>query len=83
MNHTLESVCRELRLSRIPSLIDSVEVSNKEEWLLELLIREVEAKEERRIQRLIKQAKFQVTKPLKCLNGTTKYLYKMKIRKSS
>ena len=64
MNHTLESVCRELRLSRIPSLIDSVEVSNKEEWLLELLIREVEAKEERRIQRLIKQAKFSSHKTL-------------------
>jgi len=64
MNHTLESVCRELRLSHIPSLIDSVEVSNKEEWLLELLIREVEAKEERRIQRLIKQAKFSSHKTL-------------------
>ena len=64
MNHTLECVCRELRLSRIPSLIDSVEDSNKEEWLLKLLIHEVEAKEERRIQRLIKQAKFSSRKTL-------------------
>ena len=47
MNHTLESVCRELRLSRIPSLIESIEESNKEEWLLKLLVHEVEAKEER------------------------------------
>src|SRR5699024_12427773 len=30
----------------------------QEEWLLKLLIKEVEAKEERKIQRLIKQAKF-------------------------
>ena len=64
MNHTLESVCRELRLSRIPSLIESIEESNKEEWLLKLLVHEVEAKEERRIQRLIKQAKFSSHKTL-------------------
>lgn len=47
MSHTLESVCRELRLSRLPSLIDSVEGTDKKEWLLKLLIQEVEAKEER------------------------------------
>lgn len=64
MNHTLESVCRELRLGRLPSLIDSLEDSNKEEWLLKLLIQEVEAKEEQRIQRLIKQAKFTSRKTL-------------------
>ena len=55
---------RDLLSQPLPSLIDSVEVSNKEEWLLELLIREVEAKEERRIQRLIKQAKFSSHKTL-------------------
>src|SRR5699024_907569 len=64
MSHTLESVCQELRLSRVPSLIDSIEDSNKEEWLLKLLIHEVEAKEQRRIQRLIKQAKFSNHKTL-------------------
>lgn len=64
MSHTLESVCQELRLSRVPSLIDSIEDSNKEEWLLKLLIHEVEAKEQRRIQRLIKQAKFSSHKTL-------------------
>ena len=33
MSHTLESTCQELRLSRIPYLIDSVEGATKEEWL--------------------------------------------------
>jgi len=67
MNHIIESVGRELRLSRIPRLIDSVEFSNKEEWLLQLLIREVEAKEERGIQRLIKQAKISSHKALEMI----------------
>lgn len=64
MTYTLESVCQELRLSRIPSLVDSAEDYNQKEWLLNLLIQEVEAKEERRIQRLIKQAKFMSQKIL-------------------
>lgn len=64
MSHTLESVCRELRLSRVPGLIDPVVDTDKEEWLLKLLIQEVEAKEERRIQRLIKQAKLSSHKTL-------------------
>lgn len=58
MTYTLDSVCKELRLNNLPSLIDSVDGSSKEEWLLKLLIHEVEAKEGRRIDRLIKQAKF-------------------------
>lgn len=64
MSHTLESTCQELRLSHIPYLIDSVEGATKEEWLLDLLIHEVEAKEQRRIERLIKQAKFSSHKTL-------------------
>ena len=64
MSHTLESTSQELRLSRIPYLIDSVEGATKEEWLLDLLIHEVEAKEQRRIERLIKQAKFSSHKTL-------------------
>ena len=55
MIYTLETVCKELRLNSLPSLVDD---PTQEEWLLKLLINEVEAKEERKIQRLIKQAKF-------------------------
>ena len=55
MIYTLETVCKELRLNSLPSLVDD---PKQEEWLLKLLINEVEAKEERKIQRLIKQAKF-------------------------
>lgn len=55
MIYTLETVCKELRLNSLPSLVDD---PKQEEWLLKLLINEVEAKEERKNQRLIKQAKF-------------------------
>ena len=55
MIYILETVCKELRLNSLPSLVDD---PKQEEWLLKLLINEVEAKEERKIQRLIKQAKF-------------------------
>lgn len=55
MTYTLEAVCKELRLNSLPSLVDD---AAQEEWLLKLLINEVEAKEERKIQRLIKQTKF-------------------------
>ena len=51
MIYTLETVCKELRLNSLPSLVDD---PKQEEWLLKLLINEVEAKEERKIQRLIK-----------------------------
>lgn len=64
MKYTLESVCQELRLSRIPNLIASIDDPDKEEWLLKLLLHEVEAKEKRRLQRLIKQAKFSSHKTL-------------------
>ena len=61
MTYTLETVCKELRLNSLPSLVDD---PTQEEWLLKLLINEVEAKEERKIQRLIKQAKFIAHKTL-------------------
>lgn len=64
MMYTLESVCDELRLQRLPSLINSVEGLTREEWLVNLLVHEVEAKEQRRIDRLIKQAKFSSIKTL-------------------
>lgn len=55
MTYTLETVCKELRLDSLPSLVED---PTQEEWLLKLLINEVKAKEECKIQRLIKQAKF-------------------------
>ena len=64
MMYTLESVCDELRLQRLPSLVNSVEGLTREEWLVNLLVHEVEAKEQRRIDRLIKQAKFSSIKTL-------------------
>lgn len=50
MGRSLESVCSELRLDRIPSLINSIEAKNKKEWLLKLLTHEVASKDGRRIQ---------------------------------
>ena len=44
MTYTLETVCKELRLNSLPSLVDD---PTQEEWLLKLLINEVEDKEER------------------------------------
>lgn len=64
MMHSIESVCKELRLHRIPSLVESIEDKNKEEWLLNLLMHELEAKDDRRVQRLINQAKFSSRKSL-------------------
>lgn len=55
MTHTLETVCQELRLYTVPTLVKD---PSQEEWLLNLLTQELNVKEDRRIQRLLKQAKF-------------------------
>lgn len=58
MTKTLEAVCKELHLNNIPHLLDKIDEESREKWLLKLLEQEIKAKEERRIHRMIKQAKF-------------------------
>lgn len=64
MRYTLDAICRELRLNLIPGLMDSANDPSKEEWLLNLLTHEAEAKKRRRIQRLLTQARLSSYKTL-------------------
>lgn len=64
MSETIEALCQELRLGHVAQLMDTIDAPTKEEWLRQLLKLEVEAKETRRIDRLISQAKFTNSKAL-------------------
>jgi len=58
----IEYYCKKLRLTNLASNIDSVQAECNEEFLLNLLAREVESRERKRINRLIKDAGFGVIK---------------------
>ena len=56
----LEEVCKQLRLSHIPRVIETAGFETKEDWLLFLLENELKCREELKTARLFKQAKFPV-----------------------
>ena len=60
----LEEVCKQLRLSHIPRVIETEGFETKEDWLLFLLENELKCREELKTARLFKQAKFPVRRTL-------------------
>ena len=60
----LEEVCKRLRLSHLSHSLDKVPFDTKEQWLVALLENELECREELKIERLFKQAKFPGRKTL-------------------
>ena len=60
----LETVCKQLHLSHLPNVLDTHKFETKEEWLLHLLENEISCREQQRVIRLYKQAKFPARKSL-------------------
>ena len=65
MDHAyLEELCKSLRLSHIPKVIDTDGFDSKEDWLLFLLKNELRSREEAKTIRLYKQSKLPCRRPL-------------------
>ena len=60
----LEEVCKQLRLSHLPKVIDTAGFETKEDWLLFLLENELKCRDTLKTARLFKQAKFPVRRTL-------------------
>ena len=60
----LEEVCKQLRLSHLPKVIDTAGFETQEDWLLFLLENELKCRDTLKTARLFKQAKFPVRRTL-------------------
>lgn len=58
IQNRLEEVCKQLRLSHLPNVVDTEAFETKEDWLMFLLETELNCREELKTLRLVKQAKF-------------------------
>lgn len=60
----LEDLCKQLRLSHIPKIVDTEDFESREEWLLFLLENELKSREETKRIRLFKQSKLPAKRTL-------------------
>lgn len=60
----LEELCKQLRLPHLPLAVDNDSFETKEEWLMNLLENELTCREELKMARLYRQAKFPVRRTL-------------------
>ncbi|HDR8111919.1 TPA: IS21-like element helper ATPase IstB [Bacillus cereus] len=65
MNQKLKDTCKLLRLGYLAELYDEVDFENKEQFLQDVLLKELKARQEAKIARAIKKAKFRELKWLK------------------
>ncbi|MGI2708223.1 IS21-like element helper ATPase IstB [Bacillus cytotoxicus] len=65
MNQTLKDICKLLRLGYLAELYDEVDFETKEQFLQEVLMKELKARQEAKMTRAIKKAKFRELKWLK------------------
>ena len=55
---TIKELCKELRIGNLEELVKSVEFSDPEQYLIDILKLAVEQKRSRKVKRLIKEAGF-------------------------
>ncbi|MDH2882709.1 ATP-binding protein, partial [Bacillus cytotoxicus] len=65
MNQTLKDTCKLLRLGYLVELYDEMDFETKEQFLQEVLMKELKARQEAKMTRAIKKAKFRELKWLK------------------
>lgn len=67
---TLAQNCKRLKLANIPLIYQDISFEEREQYLNELFAEEIKLREHKKVDRLIKQARFTSTKPLKDFDWT-------------